>query len=518
MWRMRARLFAVAIALSTIALWAVPGQADDQAQALLAKHRAFAGWQLADGTFKTLRLEGEYVNAKGVVTERSLEQRIGLLYRKTYTYPKRANTTDEMGFTGNIFWRSDINGFTTPIYGDLAKYRVCAAALLNEGLPSDGATLLRSATEDGRSVEVVHVPVRGADAVDLSIDPASGAIVTAVIDPGGDYETTFHIESYAEPIPAKKVIGSFRIDDQDGIFTYTKIEPNVDISGADLHPSTPTASWAFVTSKPFPIDLTPTRIIVRATVDGTKGTFILDTGASEGIILNRSFADKVGAKELNVHGKTLTLYEPTPIELRKVDTIEMGGNTLSNMIVEAVDFNNTFADKDYRGLDGKNYDGLIGYGLFAGAIVRMDLGAATMAIDDPASFDSSAERGLPLLVDIADGTPSVPMTVDGSIAVKAYFDSGDPDEVIFGPDLIFKYHLSMGTKVEGAAGGYGSIACGTLDKLTLGPIVYTGVDACERKTDVMSGRNILVGLDFLRHFNITFDYPHGRLFLQPLRQ
>jgi hypothetical protein len=90
--------------------------------------------------------------------------------------------------------------------------------------------------------------------------------------------------------------------------------------------------------------------------------------------------------------------------------------------------------------------------------------------------------------------------------------------VIFGPDLIFKYHLSMGTKAERVAAGYGTIACGTLARLTLGPIVYTGVDACERRTDVMSGRNILVGLDFLRHFNMTFDYPHGRLFLQALHQ
>jgi hypothetical protein len=517
-WRRHARLSATAIALSAVALWAAPVRADDQAQALLAKHRAFVGWQLADGTFKTLRLEREYVNKKGIVTERSLERRIGLLYRNTNTYPKRANTTDEAGFTGNVFWRSDINGFTTPIYGDLAKYRVSAAALLNEGLPGVGATLLRSATEDGRSVEVVHVPMRGADDVDLSIDPATGAIVTAVVDPGGDYETTFHILSYAEPIPGKRVIGSYRVGDESGSFTYTKIEPNVDISGADLHPSTPTASWAFADAKPFPIELTPTRIIVHATVDGTKGTFILDTGASSGIVLNKAFADRVGARDLRVHGKTLTLYEPTPIALRRVDTIEMGGNTLSNMIVEAIDFNNTFANKDYRGLDGKNYDGLIGYGLFAGAIVRIDLGAGTMAIDDPASFDSSGERGLPLLVDIAGGIPSVPMTVDGSIAVKAYFDSGDPDTVLFGPDLIFKYHLAMGTKVQGAAGGYGMFACGTLDKLTLGPIVYTAVDACERKTDVLSGRNILVGLDFLRHFNMTFDYPHGRLFLQPLHQ
>ena len=518
MWSIRALIFAAAIIISAVVAWGAPVQANDDAQALLAKHRAFVGWQLEDGTFKTLRLEREYVNDKGKVTERSVERHVGLLYRNTYTYPKRANTTDETGFTGNVFWRSDMNGFTTPIYGDLAKYRLSAAALFNEGLPSVGATVLRSSTEDGRSTDIVHVQVPRADAVDLSIDPATGAIVKAVIDPGEDYETTYHILSYAEPIPGKKVIGSFRIGDAGGKFTYTRIEPNVVISDGELHPPTPTASWAYTSSKPFPIQLTPTRIIVHATVDGTKGTFILDTGASEGIILNKAFADRIGARDLHVPGQSLTLYDPTPIALRRVDTIEIGGNTLSNMIVEAVDFNNDFASRDYRGLDGKNYDGLIGYGLFAGAVVRIDSGAGTMTIDDPASFDPSGETGLPLLVDIASGIPSVPMTLDGSIAVKAYFDSGDPDTVIFGPDLIFKYHLSMGTKAEGAAAGYGTIACGTLARLTLGPIVYTGVDACERRTDVMSGRNILVGLDFLRHFNMTFDYPHGRLFLQALHQ
>ena len=206
----------------------------------------------------------------------------------------------------------------------------------------------------------MHVPVPRADAVDLSIDPATGAMVKAVIDRGEDYETTYHILSYAEPIPGKKVIGSFRIGDAGGRFTYTKIEPNVVISDEELHPPTPTASWAFTSSKPFPIQLTPTRIIVHATVDGTKGTFILNTGASEGIILNKAFAERIGARDLHVPGQSLTLYEPTPIALRRVDTIEIGGNTLSNMIVEAVDFNNDFASRDYRGLDGKNYDGLIG--------------------------------------------------------------------------------------------------------------------------------------------------------------
>jgi Aspartyl protease len=497
---------------------APPAQADDAAQALLAKHRAFVGWHLGDDTFKTLWLEEKYVTDKGAVTELVVERRVGMLYRNTYTYPKRANTTGESGFTGNVFWQSDINGFTTPVYGDLPKYRLSATALLNEGLPSDGATVIRSAAEDGKPVEVVRVLMPQADAVDLSIDPATGAVVKAVVDPGGDYETTYHILSYAEPIPTKKVIGSLRIGDAKGAYTLTKIEPNVIVSDTDLHPPAPTATWAFSDPKPFPITLTPIRIIVWATVNGVKGKFILDTGASEGIILNKSFADKVGASPLHVGGQTMTLYDPTPIELRRAKTIEMGGNTLSNAIVQAVDFNNTFADRDYRGLDAENYAGLIGYGLFAGAIVRMDLGTSTMAIEDPASFDSSAEKGLLLLIDITDGTPAVPMTIDGSIPVKAYFDSGDPDEVIFGPDLIFKYHLAMGTKAEGAVAGYGMIACGTLNRLTLGPIVYAGVDACERNTDVLSGRNILVGLDFLRHFNMTFDYPHGRLFLHPIHQ
>jgi hypothetical protein len=516
MGRIYARLAAIATMTVAVVLWIAPARSGDEAEALLAKHRAFVGWQLTDGTFKTLRLERVYVNSKGRVTERALERRVGLLYRNTYTYPRRANTTDESGFTGSVFWRSDVNGFTTPIYGDLAKYRLSATALLNEGFPITGATLLRSGTEDGRSIAVVHVPIPRADAVDLSIDTATGAIATAVVDPGGDYETTYHILSYAEPIPGKKMIGSFRIGDEGGSFTYTKIEPNVALADADLHPPTPSASWAFANPKPFPISLTPTRIIVQATVNGTKGTFILDTGASSGIILNKSFADRVAAKDLRVRGQAFTLYDPTPIELRRVDTIDLGGNSLSNVIVQAVDFNNSFASKDYRGLDEKNYDGLIGYGLFAGAIVRIDSGAGTMAIDDPASFDASGAKGLPLLVDIAAGMPSVPMTLNDAIPVKAYFDSGDPDAVIFGPDLIFKYHLSMGTKLQGSALGFGMIACGTLAKLTLGPIVYAGVDACERRTDVMSGRNILVGLDFLRHFNMTFDYPHGRLFLEPL--
>lgn len=516
---LRCRLYLLLPFLVCIAaaLGGAAARADDAAQTILAKHYAFTGWKLGDGTFKTLRLESEFTNAKGVVTERSVDRRIGLLYRNSNTYPRRANTTDEAGFTGNVFWRTDFNGFTNPLYGDLAKFRLAVTALLNEGLPSADATIVAHSTEDGKSVAVLHVPLPSAFAVNLSIDETTGALVTAVIDPGGDFETTFHILSYAEPLPGKKIIGSYRTGDSTGSTTYTKIEPNVTISNEDLHPPPATATWTFADGKPFPISLTPTRIIVHAKVNGVDGTFMLDTGAS-GIFLNQQYANRAGATDMRVHNHAMTLYDPAPIDLQRVDRFQIGDNTLTNVIVNTTDFNNTFADRNYRGLDGKNYDGLIGYDLFAGAIVHFDPVAQTMTLNDPASFDPSAEKGLPLIVDIAGDTPSVPMMLNNSIPVIAHFDSGDPDTVVFGPDLIFKYHLTFGTKAQGSIAGYGSIACGTLDKLTLGPIVYASIDACERKTDVLSGRNILVGLDFLRHFDITFDYPHGRLFLQPAHQ
>ena len=84
MWSTRVLIFSAAIIISAVVARAAPVRADDEAQALLAKHRAFMGWHLEDGTFKTLRLDREYINDKGVVTERSVERHVGLLYRNTY--------------------------------------------------------------------------------------------------------------------------------------------------------------------------------------------------------------------------------------------------------------------------------------------------------------------------------------------------------------------------------------------------------------------------------------------------
>jgi hypothetical protein len=492
---------------------AQPAVADDaRAAQLLAKHRAFVGWELGDGTFKTLRLTRKQVDERGKTTERATELRIGILYRNTYVYPERADASEATGFTGNVFWSSNDNGFTTPLYGELAKYRLSFGILLNEGTTQLRGAVRGSITIGGRQFEQIRLEVPHADPIDVDVDPASGAYARAVIDPDGDYETTLQILSYADAAPGKKLIGSFRFgNDTRSTITYTKIEPNVAIADGDLHPPPARATWTFSNSKPFPIAVTPRRVLVDASVNGVKGRFILDTGA-DSIFLNESFANRAKVAKLNVSGSALSLYGAQPADMRKAESIALGGNTLSNVIVEAQDFN----ARDYWGLDRQNYDGLMGYDVFAGAVVQLDFQAGTMTLTDPAALQDDP-AGLPILTDTSVWVPTIPMTLNRTIAVNAMLDTGDPSAIVFGPDLLYKYHLRMARNI-GVRAGIGSIECGNIETLQIGPITYTGEMACKLDSPLVAGRKILLGLDFLRHFTLVFDYPRGRLFLQAPRR
>jgi hypothetical protein len=126
----KAVFFVCALAVCSAA---APAQ-DSGAAALMAKHRVFAGWQLGDGTFKTLRLTRRYVKSSGENGALSVQLRAGLIYRDAET--SSTSRAGQGGFTGSLFWRTSWNGFTTPVYGDLAKYQLTVDAFQNEGLGS----------------------------------------------------------------------------------------------------------------------------------------------------------------------------------------------------------------------------------------------------------------------------------------------------------------------------------------------------------------------------------------------
>lgn len=487
------RFSLILLAVAALALSGAPKlraaeQPDAQAQSLLQKHRAYVGWQLDDGTFKTLQVTGSVTNAKGKKTEsfRSIEE--GILFRHTTTLLNEANITMDDGFTGSVFWQSDSNGFTVPVYGEQAKALAAYAMLMDEGTSGLPGTYVGEKTIDGKRVSLVRVTLEHGDPIDLYIDPLTGAYVQAVIDPDGAYEATYHILSYADVLPGKKMIGSYRIDDSHDVHTNDAFSPNVLVSNGDLHPPAATASWVFTSGEPVPIHLTYDRILVDATVNGVKGTFILDTG-SDAIRMDDAFADRAHVKLLEGSNNADTLYDTVKERPRRVAEMDFGNASLRNVIV----YSQNFERFGYRGLDAKGYAGLIGSDFFSGAIVKLDVYDSKMTILDP-STDLSRVKAIPLLVDLSGGELTVPMTLDKTMLVNTVLDTGNPGSILFSYNLE-KKHWPFNPRT-----------------LALGPIQYSigsWIGCCMDKTYA------LLGFDFLKHFDYIFDYPRGRVFLIP---
>jgi Aspartyl protease len=509
------RLLGVALAMAAACLAAIApsiARADASVQALLVKHRAYVGWQLGDGTFRTLRLSRRYVDADGHVAQLATERRRGMIYRTTALLPNRQAVTEDTGFTGNIFWTSSQNGFTTPLYGDLAKARYSYDLLFNEGTTTLDGTPRGSETIDGKSYALIRLDVPQADPIEVAVDPQTGAYARAVIDPGERQEIVVRIIAYLE-MNGKRLIGSYRgADPAAGTYTYTGVDANEPIPDAELHPPQTQARWSFANSQPFAIATTskPSRVLVDAVVNGVKGRFIIDTGASA-IFLNEHFAERAKLEKVAGEGVAIGLYGAQVTGVRRAATIQIGGNTLSNVLLEVQNFNS----RRYWGLDDRDYDGLLGYDFFAGALVTLDPSTKTMTIADD-TLAVADPQGIGVLVDTSNRIPTVPMTLNRSIAVNAMLDTGDPATVVFGPDILYKYHLRMARRI-GTRAGAGSVECGNIESLELGPISYSGAPACKLDSGIVSGRDVLVGLDFLQHFAIQFDYPHGRMFFQPAR-
>lgn len=468
---------------------------DAQARALLAKHHAYVGWQFGDGAFRRMRITGYITNADGERTRNFVLLSAGLVYRNTYTAVSREGPAEQTGFTGNLFWRSDMNGFTTPLYGDYARFLASFTMLAQEGTTELPATFVRDGTVDGRTVGIVRVTLTNGDPIEIAVDPQTGAYVAATIDPDGAYRTTVHVLSYRDVVPGKKMMSSYRLGDDAPLQTYVTFEPNVSIPDAEFHPPAPTAFWNFGNQDPIPIALTRYRILVDATVNGVAGRFILDTGAA-GIVLDDRFADRVNATMLKGVVEATTMHGVIPSHVRRVTDIAFGAATLRNVLVYSQDF----YEHDAWGLDRRGYDGLIGYDLFAGAIVKLDVYRSRMTILDPAT-DLSSAAGLPLVLDLSEGIPAIPMVLNRSIPVNAFLDTGNPGIVFLGPALIRQHHI----KIWG---------CGNLESLAIGPITYAGQGACEWR---FAANYVLLGYDFLKHFDYVFDYPHGRMFMTPNR-
>lgn len=514
-----------------VVLAPLASHADDGAAALLAKHRAFVGWQFGDGTFRTLEMTGDTMrrkkdgSLKKVATDWFISS--GVAYRMQWMNPK-TSTPYHQGFSGRVYWQTDQNGFTRPEIGDVTKYNLAFDLLRNEATTEMQAETRGSGTVGGTVYPIIRVTYGDAFPIDLYVDPQTGAYRRAVIDPGGIYSTTINILGYADALPGKKVISkySYGKNDDGGFIEWTSFKPNVLVTASDLHPPKSIAYWTFGTGVPARVQLTQHRIYVTARVNGVEGHFIFDSGDGGGVLLNQSFAARAHVKLVgNTTGYGIGGSFAQSIV--RINSLQVGDSTLHNVVVQSQDLGYHWSAEP-----GVPFapDGLIGFDLLAGAVVSLDLDAGTMVISDPASAKIDASKGLLATVDLTDAIPRLPMKID-NVDVNASLDTGNAGYVLYSPELHDKYGIRtmVSTGLTGSStydssvtmsGGYisgiGGVTkadCGTIDDISLGPIVYKNVAACQ--TQEWSGREILIGIDFLRHFNYIFDFPQAQIVIMP---
>lgn len=505
--RLLGLLFAACILAAPLA-----ARADD-AQALLAKHKAFVGWQLGDGSITSLQLTGDMTYQKDGATKTYgtvKEWRNGIAHR---TVLDSENGGGDYGFTGRVFWESNENGFTHPIVGDPQKVLIAQDLLFNEAISMMTGTTKGSSNVNGTPCTIVQVQTPASMPLNVCID-ATGAVLQAMIDPGGAHEETIDVLGYADALPGRKIISKWQYVGSKYTHAWTKIKANGYVSDTILHPPAQTATWTFAAGQAFPFSFkdgdNDKGFYIDATFNGVRGHFLLDTGAA-GIFLNKSFAARAGMKPVR-SASAYGIGGSTKTQVGTVDSLQVGGNTLKNVIVTSLSYDN----------DG--FDGAIGYDLFGGAIVELNLDDQQITLFDPSSMHLDSSGGILLSVDLSTEQPTIPMMINGNVPINATLDSGDLLEVTFSKQLVSKYGLKMmvddslanitnAVRFASGAGGVEREECGRLDSVSIGPVVYQNAPAC--KSPSFEGNDALVGFDFIKHFNIIFDYPHGQMLLIP---
>jgi hypothetical protein len=195
----------------------------------------------------------------------------------------------------------------------------------------------------------------------------------------------------------------------------------------------------------------------------------------------------------------------------KVKDLALGNNVLHDVIVQKT--------KGGKNLDG--IDGILGYDVLAHALIDVDLAAGKMTILDPAQFAPSVAKGaVAFPVDLETRQPAVHVTVGGNVEAQPMFDTGDDFFVLLSDDLRSSGKIVslqstsvIFTGVDGS--GAHSVSCSKLTLISVGPIRYENSNVCFGDPNVFGPNGGLIGFDFLRHFNWTFDYPDGKLILTP---
>lgn len=488
------------------------------ARALLAKHAAYVG--SPDALVVSYRAEPARTPAPTATPApgpsyppaEDVTYRRGALYHEIW---RGEGVSVESGFNGRAYWSSNENRYTVIALEDAARQRITQNAI-DTGRFDDSVEAVDrgSQTVDGKSVEIVRVTPRGGITADLAIDPETGGFTRITLEPDDRYRrSATRILGYTEVAPGVRVPSAFRADGRDQDTWRLVGGKTRAVSDDDLRAPSPAPRWKFGSESPR-IEIARSTyagraVFVHASINGHPGKFLLDSGAGQ-ILLYHPYVDKIGLTMLGKTAFSGISGRAVSARYAHADSIAFGDNELSNLVV-------TVAPPD----DQSTYaDGIVGFDVLAGAVVHVDLAHETMAFGDPATVEPTVAKGaFAFPVNLADNTPEIVVNV-GKVTTRATIDTGNAmfvalsDNLKTSGRLVALDHYSM---LSSGADGVQDEPdpCYLLNEMTVGPYRYQNPTVCLAKERVFGRDGGLIGFDFLRHFNWTFDYTRSRLVLTP---
>lgn len=182
-----------------------------------------------------------------------------------------------------------------------------------------------------------------------------------------------------------------------------------------------------------------------------------------------------------------------------------------------------FPIDDLSEIEGQPLPGVVGYETFRRFVTRIDYGAGTLTLIDPAKFDPK-DAGTPIPFEFNDHLPEVKGTFEG-LPATFDIDTGSRAELTLTKPYAEQYHLrdSHPKGVEAMEGwGVGGPLTGYVTRghaMTLGPVAIGPVVASLNNQDkgAFAGASYSgnVGGGILKRFIVTFDYGKQILYLKP---
>ena len=269
----------------------------------------------------------------------------------------------------------------------------------------------------------------------------------------------------------------------------------------------------------FPFDEDDGHILVRGEIEGSGPLWlILDTGATGSLI------DAAKARSLG-----LKLEDGFPVTgaAGVVDAFAVSGASIRLPGVVLRDQELTALPLDFLASGkGRPVAALLGADVFRRFVVEIDYAAERLRLHDPARYVPRGGEVLPLT--LVDDHPYVKAqlvlpggrTIDGDFAV----DTGSGFTLMLAAPfaaqgkVVESMARTIGAKAQGV-GGEILLAIGRLDGVRLGHFLIADPVAVlpQNFGGEVAGRGKAghIGSGLLRRFRVTFDYPHGRLILEP---